>query len=798
MAKDSYSCWIWKLGLICSLAIGVVINPTGVVSFGTFPENSVLAQIVPDSTLGAETSVINSNVNIKGIPSDQIEGGAIRGTNLFHSFEEFNVREGQGAYFISHEGIERILSRVTGNSDSQILGKLGVLGNADLFLINPNGIVFGINATLDLKGSFLATTANSFIFEDGTQFSATDTSAPPLLTVGIPVGLRIRESAGSIVNQSQAALTDSNGSIFGLGLEIQSGKTLALVGGNITLEGGSIAAPRGRIELGSVAGTEQVGLQKIDSGWALNYEGVQNFQDIELTPASTFISDPAFAIPLLSTFSNDGSGGGSIKVQGRRVTLANGSQIFGEGSNILVSASETLQVSGIASNGFFSAIASLSPLTGKEGSVLINTKKLIVQDGGRVTSDTSGIVAANVQLMTTKVPGGNLIINASEFVELKGNAESLTTGLFSKTGSFGDAGNIIINTPKLIIQDGASISAESTGLDSLGEPIATGAAGNININASKSIELNNGFISTATSGLGGKAGNLTIETREMNVSNGSEVSVNGREGQAGNLKITGNSLTLNRGFITAETGKSGVEGGANITLQFRDLLKLENESLISATANGDANGGNIDIDPIFVLIFPPMGPNGSDIIVKAVGGTGGKINISAQGLFGIKQRKSSEGNRTNDIDASSEFGASGQVQINGTVDPNQGVAQIPETVVDPNALVSQSPCKRGSQSQFTRTGRGGLPPNLSDDLSGETTQVGLVKPAPSIVAEGQAQKTSSGVAPNENQTSNIENPIVPAQGWSFNDNGEVVLTAYNPAVIGPQRLQENPVGCPAF
>jgi filamentous hemagglutinin family protein len=203
MAKSSYSCWICNLGLTFSLAIGGVINSTGVAWFNNSPKNSALAQIVPDQTLGAESSVINPNVNIEGTLSDQIEGGAIRGTNLFHSFEEFNVREGQGAYFLNPVGIEHILSRVTGNNISQILGKLGVLGNADLFLINPNGIVFGPNATLDLKGSFLATTANSLIFEDGTQFSATDTFAPPLLTVSIPAGLQFRETAGSILNQSQ-------------------------------------------------------------------------------------------------------------------------------------------------------------------------------------------------------------------------------------------------------------------------------------------------------------------------------------------------------------------------------------------------------------------------------------------------------------------------------------------------------------------------------------------------------------------------------------------------------------------
>lgn len=721
MAQSSYSCWVLNLGLKFSLVIGGVINSTGVVLFNTFPHNGVLAQIVPDRTLGAESSVINPNVKIEGVPSERIEGGAIRGTNLFHSFEEFSVREGQGAYFINPIGIEHILSRVTGNSVSQILGKLGVLGNADLFLINPNGIVFGPNATLDLKGSFLATTANSLIFKNGTRFSATETSAPPLLTVSIPAGLQFRESSGSILNQSLS------------GLQIQSGKTLALVGGNITMQEGIIVAIRGRIELGSIGGTGQVDLQKVDLGWALSYENIQSFQDIELTQFPMSKNYP----PLVSAAGIDELGGGNIQVQGRHIILNNGSQFFGFGADIIVSASETVQVSGTASSGFPfpSAIGSESPITGKEGNVTINAKKLIVQDGGLITSKTSGLQTGDnfEQLTNTNVPGGNLIINASESVELKGGKGR--TGLFSSTESFGAAGNITINTPKLIVRDGAIISAESTGLDALDQPIATGEAGNININT--------------------------------------------------------NSLTLNQGFITAETGKSEGEGGANINLKISDLLRIENESQISARAKDLANGGNIDIDTPLLIAFPPKGSNGSDIIANADRGNGGKITINAQGIFGIAENPAILENQSNDIDASSEFGTSGQVEINNTIDPNRGLVELPETVVDPNALIAQNPCKRGSESEFVITGRGGLPSSLSEDLSSEVTQVGLVEPAPMEAREQgsrrEEDKTSSSPS--------VPTTIIPAQGWVFNEQGEVVLVAYNPTVTESQRLRSNEKRC---
>ncbi|ERT09841.1 filamentous hemagglutinin family N-terminal domain protein [Lyngbya aestuarii BL J] len=93
----------------------------------------VNAQILPDNTLGTENSTVVPNQTIRGIRSERIDGGAVRGNNLFHSFQEFNIDEGRGAYFSNPEGIQNILSRVTGENPSNILGVLGVLGNANLF-----------------------------------------------------------------------------------------------------------------------------------------------------------------------------------------------------------------------------------------------------------------------------------------------------------------------------------------------------------------------------------------------------------------------------------------------------------------------------------------------------------------------------------------------------------------------------------------------------------------------------------------------------------------------------------------
>ncbi|MEQ8957190.1 MAG: filamentous hemagglutinin N-terminal domain-containing protein, partial [Coleofasciculus sp. C2-GNP5-27] len=186
---------------ICVTA-GMVIP--WVVSLWTTP---TFAQVIPDSTLGVEGSVVTPDVMIQGFSADQIDGGAIRGTNLFHSFSEFNVGEGQRVYFANPMGIDNILSRVTGTDISDILGTLGVNGGANLFLINPNGFIFGKNAQLDVQGAFVASTAEEWVFENGTEFSATNPQAPPLLTINLTPGLQYGSNhQGAIASSGRLAV----------------------------------------------------------------------------------------------------------------------------------------------------------------------------------------------------------------------------------------------------------------------------------------------------------------------------------------------------------------------------------------------------------------------------------------------------------------------------------------------------------------------------------------------------------------------------------------------------------------
>ncbi len=460
--------------------------------------------------------------------------------------------------------------------------------------------------------------------------------------------------------------------------------------------------------------------------------------DINITTDTLSVGKDAQLSATATATSTNTEGGGSINLNASNLNISGKLGVFAETQGIAPAGNLTITTNN-------------------------NNPNLNIQfsDQGFISASTSG-----------SGQGGNIDISAPNAIDIQGDGT-----IKVETSGTGNAGSINIIGQQLNLSNGISISAST---DSRGQ------GGSVTINAPQFVSLNQALLLTQASSTGA-AGNLTVKTGRMSVSDGSKVTVSSSQGLAGELTINANYLSLNQGTITAETSQSGGEEGAKITLKISDLFRIENESRISATAKGSADGGNININTPLLLVFPPTGSNGSDIIANAGRGNGGKITINAQGIFGIAERPAiPEENQSNDIDASSEFGASGQVEIDNTIDPDRGLFQLPETVVDPNALIAQNPCKQGSESEFVITGRGGLPPGLSEDLSSEATQVGLVEPAP-IESREAEDKTSSPPS--------LPMTIIPAQGWVFNERGEVVLVAYDPTVTGSQRLKENPASC---
>ena len=709
------------------------------------PVSLVQGQIASDGTLP-------TNVTTSDNHNFTISGGSQVGGNLFHSFRELSVPTGGSAVFQNGTDVQNIISRVTGSSISNIDGLLKTDGTANLFLLNPNGIIFGPNAELNIGGSFVASTANSLKFADGSEFSATNPSAPPRLTVNVPVGLQYGPRPGRIVNQSQ--VTDSSG--FPVGLQVQPSKTLALVGGEVALEGGNLTAPGGRIEVGSVASNSLIRLNPTNKGFDLSYEGVQNFQDIHLSQGAVIdVSDPSLLV-----------GSGDIQVQGRRVTLTDGSQISSitggsiSAGTVEVTASETVELIGTSAN----VASNLNTVTlgdGNAGDLRIKTGQLIIRDGAIVTT---GSVSQRQNPSSVKGRGGNLTVDASESVEVSGRSASGGPSLLTvETQTDGDAGKLEITTGRLIIRDGAEVSAATY----FG---GAGQGGTLNVAASKSVEVIGTGIGRegqlvpstlrAASEGAGNAGDLTIATGKLTVRDGAEVTVSGmRGGAAGDLEVRANSIKLdNSGSLRAETA-AGDRG--SITLLTRDL-QLRHGSAINTNASGAATGGNITIDTDTLVALED-----SDITANAIQGQGGNIQINAQGAF---------------LSSDSEITASSQRGINGTVEirtPDIGigssVTQLEANFVAPEQVIAGSCLARrnAEQGSFTVTGTGGLPRNPYDSIQGEY-KVSDVQGLPEVAVQPTASQSPKPQASTPNPWKQGD-PIQEAQGMTVTENGRIIV-----------------------
>jgi filamentous hemagglutinin family protein len=778
MMRKSQGCRYWKLGLLGALEIAATF---------AFSGSYTLAEIIRDNTLGSESSVVTPQL-INGLPTYQIDGGAIRGTNLFHSFEQFSVPPGSTVHFNNPINIQNIISRVTGQSISNIDGILKANNSANLFLINPNGIIFGSNASLQIGGSFVASTASSLNFVDGTRFSATNPQTTSLLTVSVPIGLQFGTTAAPIRNQSQASnpdgITTNN---FGqpVGLQVKPDRTLALVGGDITLDGGNLTAESGRIELGSVASNSLVSLNPTKQGWILGYEDVQNFQKIQLIRRSVDVKE----VPSQVDAGNQDSDGGNIQLQGNTVELI--------GKSVYL----TTQTMG----------------AGDSGKLIINTNKLSVRDSAQVLTST-----------VNKGNGGDLIVNAFESVELIGSTTSpnTITGFLSASAGQGKAGDITINTKRLSIQRGARITAESSAIVENSQVIPSeGRGGNITVNALESLEI--GGISTTSipsllsaSTLNyGNAGTINITTGQLIVRDGGQISVSvkvaddaiylgdiSNPGTPGALNVTADSILLDDGKLTSNSQSSR---GGDISLQVQDLLLMRRNSQISTNAAANGDGGNITIKaPNGFLVATPFGNN--DITANGFFGSGGKIAITAKNIFGFMPRSRADVERllntkdadqlkpsnipTSDITAFSQQNPSlnGTIQINSPdADPSKGLVELPVNLVDASQQIAASCNSSGKngRSSFITTGRGGLVADPTQPLIADDAVLAdwIALPPEAQNGGGSIQKkvvaqAQQNTEEKSQKVNSVNEPtqIVEAQGWVMDADGNVVLVAQVP------------------
>jgi filamentous hemagglutinin family protein len=789
--------------------------------------SSAPAQIVEDTTLPHASRITPSGHTLV------ITGGTQRGSNLFHSFRKFSVpAQGTASFQGIDPAVTNIFSRITGSTASHINGVIevrqvnGSISRANFFLLNPNGILFGPNASLNIGGSFLSTTANSIRFRDGTGFSAVLPQNRSLLSISVPVGLQFGNTPSQITNRSTVPLLNQNGSLLPgassippIGLSVSSAQTLALVGGDIALPTGGLFTVGGRIELGSVGGPGLVSLTPTNQGWRLGYERVQAFGDIHLSR--------------LASVNTSGAAGGSIQLQGRRITLMGGSQVGSttlgseRGAVVHVAASDSVTVDGSSTSGVLSQLYAEAgkESTGRAGNLIVETPQLRVLAGGVLTTATSGAGRAGdltIRASDVIVDGIALLPNGRP--RQAPDQSTLPSNLNTQPLSSGNGGTLKVEAQRLTLSNGATLQTTTTGSGNAGELIIQ-AADSINVTGQDSL----GFPTLIDAGSSlegdskiterslGRAGDLQITTRALSIRDGAEISVRSENandvGGAGNLWIHAETVLLDQRGSLAAAAESGK--GGNINLQVEEALLLRHGSNISSTAGVSrrgGSGGNITINASHGLIVTVPSEN-SDISANAYRDRGGRIEIAAQGVFGFQTLNLEELQRllntkdpdrlfasylpTSDITAVSQTSPRLSGQITFTIsdnDPSRGLVELPTNLLDASRQIVHR-CRSGSEAaadrlgEFIITGRGGLPPDPADPGSSAAVQTewATLEPEENPAATSTTASPDTSLAP-------LPAPILEAQGWLVGADGKVMLTAQAPTAT-PHYPPFTPANC---
>jgi len=716
--------WFWQLGIALGVTSAVALSG-----------NQALAQsnIVPDNTLGVgENSVVGDDQNLPNV--EVIRGGAQRGQNLFHSFLEFNVALGRGAYFESPDAaIQNILARVTGSNPSQILGTLGTFetvggapapSNANLFLINPNGIIFGEDSKLDVGGSFVATTANAVGLGDTGRFSASEPDTSNLLNINPDVFFFNRLSnQAEIVNRSIATTPVLGGFINDelpllSGLQVIEGKSLLLLGGDVSLDGGALLAPGGRVELGGLSEPGTVELNTDGNNLSLSFPDDLARADVLLNGA--FIGTQA-------------GGGGNIVINAQTVDILGGSFLFtgiapGNGSvdsragDIKINATGTITVS--ESSFIFNIVSGI----GTAGDIEINTADTVtVSESSFITNAVLGTGTA-----------GDIEINARDTVNVSESSFIANTVLANGTGT---AGDIKISTNFLEVTNGATMFATLIGEGNAGDVIIR-ASDTVRFDSVSSNGLPSAILSGVNSGAIGNGGEIKIITGSLEVTNGAALNtVTGGEGNAGDVRIRASDTVRFDGvgnnrvsgvFSAVFSGAIGNAGEIEIST---NSLEVTNGASLNTSTLGVGNAGRVKIRATDTVRFDGVSSNGvssgifSFVFRRAVGNAG-EIEISTNSL---------------------EVTNGAQLLASTLGEGNGGVIQISTGSLSLNdALISSESLGTGGAGDITIDTRQNLETNRSSittsTLSGDGGDITLQVGDLLLVRDNTKISTSAGVA----------------------------------------------------
>lgn len=677
-------------------AISKITLPCGAIASWLGLTTSVMSQIVPDN-MGVESSVVTPNVPHQGNLIERIDGGATRGSSLLHSFGKFSIGNGQKVYFANPAAIENILGRVTGNQVSEIFGTLGVLGDANLYLINPNGIIFGENAQLDVAGSFFASTNDSLFFENGYQFSSNNTDAPPLLTLNIRPGLQTGLPAnGTISNQGNLSVgqyLNLVGNNLNLEGQLHSGGNLTLqatnklqvrdrvsnpfiasAGEQLLIEGNKIDIfalnhpDSGFFSTGNMAlrSNQAIGVNaQFSSGGSFRIEQFDGSQgdlsstDDPVIRSSGDVSFGNYTGPSLHIFAGGSVTADSIEITGpdttnfinETVTLSDGETTV----NISGSSEPTLDIrAGTTAfnppgntgdtTGFLLPVTTTG--TGTNANITIDS---IETPGGLVfltnqyqpNPELSGDITVSTNLSTGGSPGGDVFIDSRGKIITPANPDA---GLFVSTldtsGSNGEPGGDIT-----VLAIGDIIMPRFSKITSYGS-----GGGDIILKSDSAIIQEEGsvadFDSYIESGVVGGSepgGDVILEAPSIVLSNFVQSSTYGGDGSGGDLIITADSFTVDSEGALVST--YAVSGNAGDTKIMADSISL-NDAVLGSLSESSIGG---DAGDVLITTNSFKGTNGGQVISDTGGSAdgddranAGNVNVTADTISLIGTQSGSD------------------------------------------------------------------------------------------------------------------------------------------------------------
>ncbi len=561
-----------RLGLLLFLIIFGLLTPSLA---------QVTTTITPDGSLG--TTVSQSGA------VHTIDGGTILGPNQFHSFGRFDVGSGDTARFTGPASVENILSRVTGGAASMIDGTLqSDIAGANLYLLNPSGVMFGPNARLDVTGSFHVSTADVIQLQDGGSFAATQPELS-VLTVAAP-------SAFGFLQNDPAGIR-----IEGSHLDVLSGQELSIIGGDIDIVGNrnraspaTLDAPSGQLQLVSVASQGEVLFQPSTAGAEIALEQIDRFGSI------TIMDDALIDIR--------GDSGGTVRVRSAELRIDD-SQIQTETGDPSSFVSIDMQVEILT-------MSSRGRLSASGGTVsIVATNQVTLDSSSRVESIASGFDNAGpIVLETGRLQlSGNSRITSETTVDSLGDTSQITiranriemsgsgTRIRGVTRGRGDAAGIVIETEYLRLKNRSRIQgAAFTG--------STGEANGVEISATTLIVENEARITSTTSGTG-DVSDVRLSVRDLTVQSG------------GLIASSVGSAALESGFPSGNAGRVVIQASGQVVVTGK-------ESEISSSTNGTGNAGQIliEADQLFIT------SRGTISTETETGGAGGMISIRVNQL----------------------------------------------------------------------------------------------------------------------------------------------------------------------